>query len=228
MTNTITKNAYRMLALAVMTLLMAVNLSQTADARPSASECINMYSDYADSDGINHTTQSPTTIIENVCDGSWNIKYFGKKNPYKPYERVLGPGETFIIDTAKLGGFKADGCPSPSDMSDFDSYYAELHSSGLGFSKCLPANSTTTANTQDANETNQNKSESKVASGCVVHENNEFRNTCDASVFVTAYYEHLPDIPHSFPLYRKGDTSKDPYPDAHATWATCYGDLAPI
>ena len=32
MTNTITKNAYRMLVLAVMTLLMAVNLSQTAFA----------------------------------------------------------------------------------------------------------------------------------------------------------------------------------------------------
>ena len=110
----------RMLILAGITLLVLVNLSQTAFAqpleRPELSDCIKRY-----------TAENGNIIkFQNTCLESWTVKYFYPDKPNTPYERVLNSGESFIIHKKSEDGglfyVRVRACPSTDDMSDFDSF----------------------------------------------------------------------------------------------------------
>ena len=93
MTTTIKKNAYRMLILAGMTLLMAVNLSQTAFAdleRPSLRDCIDIdeATEATEIDekfkwqhGVDVGLQKKVIKFQNTCEESWTVKYFHTDKP---------------------------------------------------------------------------------------------------------------------------------------------------
>ena len=102
MTNTIKENAYRMLVLAVMTLLMAANLSQPAFAdleRPELRDCIDI--DKAiESDERFHWKNVKVGLFkgvikfQNTCEESWTVKYLyqdkpSPNSPRHPYDRWL-------------------------------------------------------------------------------------------------------------------------------------------
>ena len=121
MTNTIKKNAYRMLVLAGMILLMAANLSQPAFAegleRPGIFEtdCIKRYADDFDENGWERVVK-----FHNTCKESWTFKYFYRYNPTTLYEQILDPGESFIIHKEMRGWrphrwYRVVACPSNDD-----------------------------------------------------------------------------------------------------------------
>ena len=129
MTNTITKNAYRMLVLAVMTLLMAVNLSQTAFA------CLN-----ETSQNEPEITKNPMDCLvyddienrlKNTCDEDVSYMFFDEDG------YCVEPGTVSGLynisgneDSAQFGcrAIRWAACFAGERIEGFDDYYdTEYH-----------------------------------------------------------------------------------------------------
>ncbi len=120
MTNTIKKNAYLMLILAGIALLVLANLSQPATAfdRPSFGDCADK--DWGFEDGKHVVTK-----WTNTCKESWRVKYFYYREPNTPYEQVVKMGESIIIHEREDSAWAGIGCPSTDDtLLAVDSYDA--------------------------------------------------------------------------------------------------------
>ena len=109
-----TINFYRMLVLAGMTLLVAVNLSQAAFGSHN-SHCIKEY-DSADGRVVKY---------QNICEESWKIRYAYGSAPETVHEQVLRPGTSLTIrfKDDQIEFFALVACPATFNMSSHDTFY---------------------------------------------------------------------------------------------------------